>query len=142
MRFWDSSALVPLAVRQAGSADVEAWIDQDPVVVVWTLTGVEIVSALRRLVRDAALSERAATAAESTASAILERTHVVSDVERVKTVAVRLLRVHALRGADALQLGAALVWADGAPNGLVVHTLDRRLALAAEREGFRVVPEL
>ena len=58
----------------------------------------------------------------------------------MKALAVRLLRVHPLRGADALQLGAALVWADGAPSGLVLHTLDRRLALAAEREGFRVVP--
>ena len=142
MRFWDSSALVPLVVRQAGSADVEGWIVEDPEVVVWTLTVVEIVSALRRLVRDAALSERVATAAESTAGAILERTHVVADVDRVKAVAVRLLRVHPLRGADALQLGAALVWADGAPSGLGMHTLDRRLALAAEREGFRVVPDL
>lgn len=142
MRFWDSSALVPLVVRQAGSADVEAWIDEDPVVVVWTLTIVEVVSALRRLVRDAALPERAASAAESTAGAILARTHVVADVDRVKAIAVRLLRVHALRGADALQLAAALVWADGAPSDLVVHTLDQRLALAAEREGFRVLPEL
>jgi predicted nucleic acid-binding protein len=142
LRFWDSSALIPLVVRQAGSADVEGWIDEDPEVVVWTLTVVEIVSALRRLVREAALPERAAAAAESTSSAILKRTHVVADVERVKAVAVRLLRVHSLRGADALQLGAALLWADGAPSDLVMHTLDQRLAVAAEREGFRVVPAI
>ena len=58
---------------------------------------------------------------------------------RVKEAACRLLRVHALRAADAMQLGAALAWADGSARGLVVHTLDRRLALAAEREGFAVV---
>ena len=62
------------------------------------------------------------------------------DVERVKASARRLLRLHPLRAADALQLGAALAWADGAPEGLIVHTFDRRLAAAAEREGFRVIP--
>jgi hypothetical protein len=40
---------------------------------------------------------------------------------------------------DALQLGAALHWAEGRADGHVLHTLDRRLALAAQREGF-VVP--
>jgi len=64
----------------------------------------------------------------------------VNGVERVKASARRLLRLHPLRAADALQLGAALAWADGAPEGLIVHTFDRRLAAAAEREGFRVIP--
>ena len=52
-------------------------------------------------------------------------THVIADLERVKSFACRLLRVHALRSADALQLAAAL---------------DRRLGEAAEREGFEVPP--
>lgn len=70
--------------------------------VTWTLTPVEVVSALRRLVREGALDEVAA---------------------------------------DALQLAAALAWAGGGPAGHVVHTLDRRPGLAAQREGFRVVPD-
>jgi hypothetical protein len=32
------------------------------------------------------------------------------------------------------------VWADGVPSGSVLHTHDRRLATAAEREGFEVRP--
>ena len=140
MRFWDSSALVPLVVAQSGSAEVERWMDDDPDAVTWTLTPVEIVSALRRLVREGELRERSAARAEALADELAARTHVVSDVERVKALACRLLRVHVLRGADALQLGAALAWADGAPNGLVLHTFDRRLAVAAQREGFRVIP--
>jgi hypothetical protein len=56
----------------------------------------------------------------------------------VKGLARRLLRVHALRAADALQLGAALVWAGGRPQGKVLLTLDERLALIAKREGFEV----
>lgn len=140
MKFWDSSALVPLVVQQPASAQAEAWIADDPDVVTWTLAPVEIVSALRRLVREDGLEERAAVEAEAVAVEIARHTHVVSDIERAKTTAARLLRVHALRTADALQLAAALLWADGSPRGRVLYSFDRRLALAAEREGFRVLP--
>jgi hypothetical protein len=141
MRFWDGSALVPLVLQQSGSAEVERWLAEDPEAVTWTLTRVEVVSALRRLVRDGELPENAASRAEALLAELLTHTHVVADVERVKEHACRLLRVHALRGADSLQLGAALAWADGPPAGLTLHTFDRRLGLAAAREGFRVVPE-
>ena len=108
--------------------------------VVWTLTSVEVISALRRLVRERALDERAAGLAEERVHHLLSVAHVVSDVDAVKPVAARLLRLHALRAFDALQLGAALLWSDGLPQGRTVHTLDVRLALAARREGF-AVPE-
>lgn len=140
MRFWDSSALVPLLVRQGGSPEADRWLAEDPEVVAWTLTPVELASALWRLAREGELPERTAREAESFAATLMERSHIVTDVERVKAIAHRLLRVHTLRAADALQLGAALVWADGAPDGLVLHTYDRRLAAAAEREGFEVLP--
>jgi hypothetical protein len=52
---------------------------------------------------------------------------------------MRLLRVHPLRAADALHLGAALVAAEDNPRTLPFVTLDDELALAAEREGFPVV---
>jgi len=141
MRFWDSSALVPLVVRQPGSAEAERWMAEDADAVTWTLTQVEVVSALRRLVRDGLLAERSAAQAESVCDELLARSHVVTDVERAKEVARRLLRVHALRAADALQLAAALAWAEGRPTGLTLHTFDVRLALAAEREGFRIPTE-
>jgi hypothetical protein len=140
LRFWDSSALVPLVVGQAGSAEVERWMEDDRDAVTWTLALVEIVSALRRLVREGELRERIAVQAEALAGELVACTHVVTDVERVKALACRLLRVHVFRRADALQLAAALAWADGAPGGRVLHTFDRRLAAAAQREGFRVVP--
>jgi len=141
MRFWDSSALVPLVVQQTVSSQVEAWIAEDAVVVAWTLTPVELVSAVRRLLREEALVESAARQAEEVARDLMARAHIVSDVERVKTIATRLLRVHALRAADALQLAAALAWADGHAEGAVLHTFDQRLAESASREGFRVLPE-
>lgn len=140
MRFWDSSAVVPLLVMQPGSKETDAWLGEDPVVVLWTLTPVEVTSAVRRLHREGALAERAARDAEARIDVLARAAHVVSDVEAVKASARRLLRTHALRAADSMQLAAALAWCSGSPAGCVVHTFDDRLGRAAEREGFDVVP--
>jgi uncharacterized protein len=109
------------------------------VMVLWTLTPVEVASALRRLVRENSLEERTARLAEARLDDLVRACHVVVDVDAVKPLAARLLRLHPLRAFDALQLGAALHWVEGHPQGRMLHTLDGRLALAAEREGF-VVP--
>jgi predicted nucleic acid-binding protein len=138
LRFWDSSAIVPLLVRQAASVYVDTWFAEDPGVATWTLTPVEVTSALWRLVRDDALVEDDARSADQRALELVAASHTVVDVESVKALSQRLLRVHALRAADALQLGAALLWAGGRTQGKVLHTLDERLGLAARREGFDV----
>ena len=59
-------------------------------------------------------------------------------INAARALAQRVLRVHPLRAADALQLAAALLWAGGQPHLRVLHTLDDRLAAAARREGFDV----
>jgi len=140
VRFWDSSAVVPLLVQQERSSRVAAWVTGDDAMVVWTLTPVEVVSAVRRLVREKALSEEAARTTELRLGEMMDRCHVVIDVDAVKSLATRLLRLHPLRAFDALQLGAALHWAEGHPQGRSLHTFDDRLAEAAQREGFVVPP--
>ncbi len=110
---------------------------QDPEIAIWTLTPVEIVSALRRLVRSGGLGEGEANRAESLLTEFAKRSHLIIDVERVKTTACRVLRIHSLRAGDALQLGAALAWANGDTGGSILHTFDRQLAVAAGREGFQ-----
>lgn len=139
MRFWDSSAVLPLFVRQEGSVRADAWFREDPVLAIWTLTPVEITSALWRLVREAALDEDVAVRADARAQEIVTASYAIVDVDGVKATARRLLRVHRLRAADAMHLGAALLWSAGQPQERVLHTLDARLAVAARREGF-VVP--
>ncbi len=106
--------------------------------VLWTLTPVEVVSALRRLVREEVLREEVARAAETRMEELVRVCHVIVDVDAVKSLATRLLRLHSLRAFDALQLGAALHWTEGHPQGRTFHTLDGRLAMAALREGFAV----
>jgi hypothetical protein len=140
VRFWDSSAIVPLLVGQDGSPQADGWLREDDEVVLWTLTPVEVVSALRRLVREGGMDEESAIEAEARAEELVVASHVVVDVEAAKARAKRLLRLHALRAADALQLAAAVEWAAGRPEGRILHTLDDRLAQAARREGFDVNP--
>lgn len=139
MRFWDSSALVPLLVGEATSAAVTNELERDPEPVVWWAAGVECVSALARLERDGALSAAEMVEAMMRLSALEGTWREVQPIERVRRVAARLLRVHPLRAADALQLAAAFVAAEEQPASLGVVTLDDRLARAAEREGFVVI---
>jgi len=63
----------------------------------------------------------------------------VPAIDNGRTQASRLLRTHALRAADALQLAAVIVASDFEPSALVFVSLDVRLSAAAEREGFPVV---
>lgn len=65
--------------------------------------------------------------------------HEVLPVESVRRASLRLLRVHALAAADALQLAGAIAASDDRPDTLPFMTLDGRLADAASREGFPVV---
>jgi predicted nucleic acid-binding protein len=52
--------------------------------------------------------------------------------------ACRLLELHPLRAADALQLAAALEACEHNPPGLALMTADQRLADAARQMGFSV----
>lgn len=139
MRFWDSSAILPLLVNEAASAKMLALVDQNPVIVTWWATRVECVSALARLERDKSLDVRATRAALLRLNALSRTWIEVPAIDDVRTHATRLLRTHALRAADALQLAAALIASDFQPSTLHLVSLDLRLADAAEREGFAVM---
>ena len=139
MRFWDTSALIPLFVAERATARTERWLRADPEVVVWTLTRVELLSALARRRRAEPAAARRIAAARREVLATWERWSEVTAVEIVRRHAERVVETHPLRAADALQLGAALVAAEDVPAGLDLVTLDRHLAVAAEREGFQVV---
>ena len=138
MRFWDSSAIIPLAVTEASTEAMLAVADEDPVMCVWWGTEVECVSALSRLDREGALTDSAMTLAVQRLDLLAESWNEVQPVPAVRSAARRLLRVHPLRAGGALQLAAAVVSAEGHPASLEIVTLDERLASAARREGFIV----
>ncbi len=138
MRFWDTSAVVPVCAPQAHSAIAAGWLRADPAMVLWTLTPVELSSAVWRLARDGLLTPAEVSSAESRADRRFRSALLIRDVDDAKEIARDLLKAHPLRAADALQLAAALLWTNRRPMRRVFHTFDVRLAEAARKEGFTV----
>ena len=139
MRFWDSSALVSLVIDEARTLGLRAMRDEDPEQSVWYLTEVEIASALARREREG-LGPEPIEAARLDIAKLAGRWRPVTAIEPVRARALRLVRTHALRAADALQLAAALVACGERPDALPFVCLDDRLRDAARREGFPVLP--
>ena len=139
MRFWDSSALVPLVVRQVASGRMRSLYRTDSTVVAWWGTSIECASAVSRLDREGLLRHRSAAAARARLDRFAATWHEVEPSDLLRESARRLLRLHDLRAADSLQLAAALAACEGRPATLAFVCLDERLASAAEREGFVVV---
>ena len=139
MRFWHTSALVPLLLEQEATPEVVELLESDGGIVAWWGSSVECASAAARLRREDRLTldeeDRVLELLNQLRDAWLE----ILPTEEVHHEARRLLRVHPLRAADALQLAAARVWA-GSADGPELVTYDERLALAARLEGFRVLP--
>ena len=65
--------------------------------------------------------------------------HQIDPSDAIREAAIRFLRVHPLRAADALQLAVAFVAAERRPPSLEMVTLDDRLANAARKEGFAMI---
>jgi hypothetical protein len=139
VRYWDSSALISLFVTEPESVDRTSLLKDDAQVVTWWGSRIECASALNRLSREQSLDERGLIQALGNLDAFCETCLEILPSEEVRKRAMRLLRIHPLRAADALQLGAALVAAREDPSSLVLVTSDDRLKLAAEREGFLVL---
>lgn len=135
VRFWDASALLPLLVEEATSPATQIEHAVDPRIAAWWGTTVECGSALARRERDGALVDRGRELLALLSTSWSE----VPPTDDVRRTARRLVRVHPLRGADALQLAAAIAAADGRPETLPFVTLDTRLGDAARREGFSVI---
>jgi len=136
MKFWDSSALVPLFAAERRTRAVQALYRRDPEVVVWWGTQVECASAIARLERDGALSLSDAAESFSRLDALAPSWMQIDPSDEIRESARRFLRVHPLRAADALQLAAALVAAERRPPTLTLVTCDDRLRDAAGKEGF------
>jgi len=138
MNFWDSSALVPLLVEEPASADCRRLLPDDSAVAVWALTVVEIASSLRRKEREGGLDSPAMDVALARLEALAASWTEIESIPLVRAKAMRLLAVHPLRAADALQLAAALILVGDEPRGSTFVTRDVRLRSAAHREGFQV----
>lgn len=140
MRFWDASAIVPLVAEERVSAQTLDLYRDDPEILVWMLTITEVMSALCRKLRAGALTRDQFRAMRSDVVDLSMDWSEVTAAEAVRRRANRLLEVHDLRAADALQLASALIATADEPQGFPFVTFDSTLGIAAEKEGFTVLP--
>jgi predicted nucleic acid-binding protein len=139
MKFWDSSAVIPILVMEPMTGVIGEILAEDRHMHVWWATEVECVSSLARLEREK-VSPSIIEAALDRLDALSEDWSEIAAGAGVRDTAKRLLRVHALRAADSLQLAAASVLADGESASVTIVSLDDRLRDAARREGFQLLP--
>jgi uncharacterized protein len=139
MKFWDASAVVPLLIHEQSSQRLRSLLARDSDMFVWWGSEVECISALTRRERDGSLTAQAMNAALERLRQLTGLWKEIDPTDAVRETAVRFIRVHPLRTADALQLAAAFQAAEQRPSSLAVITLDERLASAARKEGFAVM---
>lgn len=139
MKFWDSSAIVPLILKERSSNRLQHILKDDPVMVVWAFTQTEIYSAITRRLVAVKAPKQILTASETRLNELYQSWSAITDYELVLKRARRVISVHGLRSADALQLAAALVFFEEQPENTEFVCLDEELALAASKEGFKVL---
>ena len=139
--FWDTSAIIPVLLPERRSAALTEALAADREVTLWWGTPVECLSAIYRRHRESPVPAPVRTEALNRLRALVEDADTVSPTDEVRRRAGRIVAAHPLRAADALQLGAALVWCEEQSHGEVFVCLDQRLCEAARREGFSLFPE-
>jgi len=135
LAFWDSSAIVPLCVRQEITPRAIALYKIHDAVV-WWATSVEIASGLARLLRMKQLDSGEWTKARKLARRLADSWSVIQPSDPLRAKSIQLVERYDLRAADAFQLAAALEWCEDAPQGRFFLTTDRKLRDAALLTGF------
>ena len=138
MKFWDSSALVPLFVKDRHLPASMRILKKDDDLMVWWMSDVECASAISRWEREGHLSCEEASTSFDRLMQLREGWHEIEPIDTIRDTAKRLLRVHTLRAADALQLASAILASEHQPSTLDFVCFDQRLNEAAQREGFNV----
>jgi uncharacterized protein len=135
VKYWDSSALVPLFLAEHRTAEMLALLTEDPYVLVSFLTPIEVRSAIRRRSR----YELPSTAGPlAFTDALASSWNVMTVYEEILQTARSVVEIHRLRAADAIQLAGALVASPARKISFVTN--DEELKAAARAEGFPVLP--
>lgn len=132
--------MVALLVSEIRTPTMMDLLRRDRECLIWWATRTECLSGLHRRTRDGELDSVQFEAARDRLHRFDQEAAVVLPSEAIRARAERLLGLHALRAGDAFQLAALLVAAEERPVECPFVTLDDRLAEAARREGFSVLP--
>ena len=140
MKFWDSSAIIPLCLNEQQTPVLKKIAQKDTEIVTWWATVVECFSAFARLRRDGILHKNGEIQARNLLTRLTQEWTELAPSNQIKENAARALLLHPLRAADSLQLAAALVWANQQGTNHDFVCLDVCLREAAHNEGFSVLP--
>jgi predicted nucleic acid-binding protein len=138
VRFWDTSALIPLVAADRATRKMLDLLSRDREIVVWMFTPIDLAATIRR--KGPRYRPEVRREAEAFLAALEPAFITIDDGRAVEERARKLAASHALSAADAQQLAAALVACFGKPDGFPFVTLNQRLAGAARAEGFAVLP--
>jgi len=140
MRFWDTSAIIPLCIEEQETRSIQNIIKKDGMIVVWWGSIVECYSAFGRLRRDGFLKPQEEAQALAVLSQLAGVWTEIEPSDEIRDITRRLFQNYPLRAADSLQLAAAIVWAEKTPRGQEFVCLDTRLRDSAQKEGFKILP--
>ena len=138
MIFWDSSAVVPLLIKEPNTKTVQNILEKNSDMIVWWGTEIECVSAIVRLEREKKIDSNNVESALLRLDSLKELWNEILPVEKVRSLSRRMLRVHSLHAADSFQLAAAVCASNGQPSTLDFFCFDKQLLFAAKREGLRI----
>ena len=137
MRFWDTSALVPLITKEDQTPHMQQVIASDRNVAVSFITPVELTSTIWR--RGRRYDQTSFRRSLFKIAELEANWTMLDDFEPTIKLARQLITKYVLRTGDAIQLAAALLLVDDHPEELPFVTLDADLSRAAREEGFLVV---
>ncbi|HSU83888.1 MAG TPA: hypothetical protein VLR69_15820 [Thermoanaerobaculia bacterium] len=127
-------------MREPASEKVEPLLQRDPEMAFWWGAPLEWWEALLAAQRRQTISAADLQRAREVLDHLRARGFEVQPTEDLRARALRLLAVHPLKAADALELAAALIWCRERTQGAGFVSLHPPLRLAAAMEGFRVLP--
>jgi len=133
--FWDTSALVPLCVRESTSAQLKI-LYESCAPTIWWATPVEISSALARLLKTMQIDVQEWRSARNVIPRLANLWFVIQPSDNLRLEASELVEAYDLRAGDAFQLSAALQWCEQKPAGRMFISTDERLRDAALICGF------
>jgi uncharacterized protein with PIN domain len=122
LRFWDTSAVIPLISEEATSDVVSDLLHEDREITVWWGTWVECSVAISRLSREGSLDVESEEEARASLDLLAEDWREVQPTDEVRS------------------LSAAFVWRESTDEDLGFVCLDDRLRQAATDEGFEMLP--
>lgn len=138
--FWDTSAIVPLCVRQNLSQDVRQLWRSTSRVIVWWGTSIEVRSAISRLNQENFIDAKGLQFALTRLEIIRRKWAEIVPSEKLRNIAENLPDAYGLRALDSCNLAAALVWCSEKPNGRLFVCDDEKLSIAAQKLGFIIKP--